>query len=338
MGRITVLGAGSWGTTLAVIYARQGHDVTLWDRDAARAETLQRERENARYLPGIRFPERLAVTADLAAAIDGSPLVLLAVPAQSVRALATQISPPIPPETILVIAAKGLEIGTCRRMSEVVAESLRPRRRRGIAVLSGPNLAGEIVRELPAASVVAARNRTVAVAAQGMLSTPRLRLYVSTDVVGVEIGGALKNVMALVAGLADGLGYGDNGKASIMTRGLAEITRLGMAAGARQATFAGLSGLGDLIATCASPLSRNHHVGYELGRGRSLAEIQAQMTSVAEGITTTRAAHDLARRHGVEMPIVEQVYAVLFEGKSPHAAVDDLLARAARDELTGALL
>jgi glycerol-3-phosphate dehydrogenase (NAD(P)+) len=338
MGRITVLGAGSWGTTLAVVYARHGHDVMLWDHDAMRAQAMQQDHENARYLPDIRFPERVAVTADLAAAIDGSSLLILAVPAQAIRALAVRISPVMPPEAIVVVAAKGLEIGTCRRMTEVVADNLRPRQRRGIAVLSGPNLAGEIVRELPAASVVAARHRPVAVEAQSVLSTPRLRLYVSTDVVGVEIGGALKNVMALVAGLAEGLGYGDNSKASIITRGLAEITRLGTAAGARQATFAGLSGLGDLIATCASPLSRNHHVGYELGRGRTLAEIQAQMTSVAEGITTTRAAYDLARRYGVEMPIVEQVYAVLFEGKSPHAAVDDLLARTARDELTRAPL
>ncbi len=332
--RLTVIGAGSWGTTLAVIYARVGRDVLLWDRDSARVEAMRRQRENARYLPGVPLPGRLDVTADLEAALPGCDLAVLAVPAQALRGVTERLAPCLPAGCALVIAAKGLEIGSGRRMTEVVAESLRPRQRRGLAVLSGPNLAGEIVRELPAASVVAARHRPTAVLAQRALSTPRFRLYVSTDVIGVELGGALKNVMALVAGLADGLGYGDNGKASIMTRGLAEIARLGVAAGARQATFAGLSGLGDLVATCASPLSRNHFVGYELGRGRALAEIQAGMTSVAEGVSTTRAARELARRYGVDMPIVEQVYAVLFEGKNPHAAVDDLLSRAERDELT----
>ncbi len=335
---ITVIGAGNWGATLAVLYARAGHDVLLWDRDPERVEAMRETRLNERYLPGVPLPPSLRLSADLAEAVRERALVVLAVPAQSIRAVADGAAPYLSDEAIVVIAAKGLEIGSGRRMSEVVAESLRPRQRRGIAVLSGPNLAGEIVRELPAAAVVAARHRPTAVRAREVLSTARFRLYVSTDVIGVELGGALKNVIALAAGLADGLGYGDNGKASIMTRGLAEIARLGVAVGARQATFAGLSGLGDLIATCASTLSRNHHVGFELGQGRALAEIQAGMTSVAEGVTTTRAARELARRYGVEMPITEQIYAMLFEGKSPHAAVAELLAREARDELTGAPL
>lgn len=334
--RLAVIGAGNWGATLAVIYARAGHTVTLWDRDGARAASMQARRENTRYLPGVRLPDGVTVTADLATAVQDCAVVVLAVPAQSTRAVAATLPALLHPDALVVVAAKGVEVGTGRRMTEVVAESLRPGQRRHVAVLSGPNLASEIVRELPAASVIAARHRPTAVQAQRVLSTPRFRLYVSTDVVGVETGGALKNVMALVAGLADGLGYGDNGKASILTRGLAEIARLGVALGARQVTFSGLSGLGDLIATCASPLSRNHYVGYELGRGRTLAEIQASMTSVAEGVMTTRAARDLARRYGVEMPIVEQVHTVLFEGKSPHTAVDDLLARAARDEQTNA--
>jgi glycerol-3-phosphate dehydrogenase (NAD(P)+) len=338
--RLAVIGAGNWGTTLAVVYARLGHVVALWDRDPERVRAMRESRENARYLPGVPLPEALRVTSDLAAAVHECALVVLAVPAQAVREMAAQLCPYLPSgprqgaQTIVVIAAKGLELGTGLRMSEVVAQSLRPRQRRRVAVLSGPNLAGEIVRGLPAASVAAARYRPTAALAQHLLATPRWRFYVSSDVTGVELGGALKNVMALVAGLAEGLGYGDNGKASIMTRGLAEIARLGVAAGARHATFAGLSGLGDLIATCASPLSRNHYVGYELGRGRSLDEIQSGMASVAEGITTTRAALELARRYRVEMPITEQLHTVLFAGKNPHAAVDDLLARAARDELT----
>src|SRR5919201_5264050 len=299
--RLAVIGAGNWGTTLAVVYARLGNEVVLWDRNPERVRAMHESRENARYLPAVQLPEALRVTSDLAAAVHDRALIVLAVPAQAVRALATQLRPYLPAasrqgaEAIVVIAAKGLELGTGLRMSEVVAQSVRPRQRRHVAVLSGPNLAGEIVRGLPAAPVVAARHRPTAALAQQLLATPRLRLYVSSDVTGVELGGALKNVMALVAGVAEGLGYGDNGKASIMTRGLAEIARLGVAAGARQATFAGLSGLGDLIATCTSPLSRNHYVGYELGRGRSLAEIQAGMSSVAEGITTTRAALELAR-------------------------------------------
>lgn len=346
--RIAVLGAGNWGTTLAVIYARHAREVVLWDHDPDRARATQASNENTRYLPGVALPESLRVTSDLMEAVRDAALIVLAVPAQSIREVAAGVrgalGPLSPAELdagdtpIIVIAAKGLEVGSGRRMTEVVGENLPTRLRRRVAVLSGPNLAAEIVRELPAASVVAASHRPTAAQARQILATPRFRLYVSTDVVGVELGGSLKNVMALVAGLADGLGYGDNGKASIMTRGLAEIARLGVAAGARQATFAGLSGLGDLIATCASPLSRNHRTGYELGRGRSLAEIQDGMVSVAEGVTTTRAARELARRFGVEMPITEQVYAVLFEGKSPHAAVDELLARASRDELTGALL
>ncbi len=335
---LAVVGAGSWGTTLAVIYARAGRDVTLWDRDAARARIIEETRENGRYLPGVPLPEGIRVTPDLAEAVRGRPLVVLAVPAQATRAVATALCPQLATDAVVVVAAKGLEVGSGKRLTAVVAECLRPRRRGGIAVLSGPNLAGEIVRGLPAASVVAARRRPAAVLAQRLLSTGRFRLYISADVVGVELGGALKNVMALVAGLSDGLGYGDNGKASIMTRGLAEIARLGMAAGARQATFAGLSGLGDLIATCSSPLSRNYHVGYELGQGRTLEEIRAGMSSVAEGVTTTRAALELAARYGVELPIVAQVAAVLFEGKSPHDAVNELLTRAARDELTGEAL
>jgi len=335
---ITIVGAGSWGTTLAVIYARHGHDVILYDRDVERARAMGERRENRRYLQGVTLPDGIRVTSDVAAAVAGRPLVILAVPAQAARATATLLCPHLDPGAIVVLAAKGLEIETGARMTMVARESLPESNRDKVAVLSGPNLAGEIVRELPAAAVVASEDRETAAFAQRMLATPRFRLYISVDVVGVELGGALKNVMALVAGLSDGLGYGDNGKGSIMTRGLAEIARLGVAAGARQETFAGLSGLGDLIATCASPLSRNRRVGYELGQGRGLAEIQADMGHVAEGAPTTRAARLLARRYGVELPIVDQVYAVLFEGKSPHAAVDELLARAARDELTGAAL
>lgn len=330
---IAVIGAGSWGSTLAIIAARAGRGVVLCDRDPGRARVMNETRENTRYLPGFTLPPLVNVLSDPADAVHGQPLVVLAVPAQTVRATVIRLYPHLAPDAVVVIAAKGLEAASGKRLSDVASEGLRPRQRRGIAVLSGPNLAGEIVRGLPAAAVAAARHRETAELAQRLLSTPRFRLYTSTDIVGVELGGALKNVLALVAGLADGLGAGDNGKASIMTRGLAEIARLGLAVGARQTTFSGLSGLGDLIATCASPLSRNRHVGFELGQGRALSDIQATMVGVAEGVATTRAALLLARQHQVEMPIVEQMHAVLFESKDPQRAVDELLARAPRDEM-----
>jgi len=326
VANLAVLGAGNWGTTLAVLQARAGRTVTLWARRPEQAALLAQTRENVAALPGVALPSGIVVTSSLEQALAGAGAVVLAVPAQSLRVLARQLAPLLAQGTPLVSAAKGIEIESGARLSEVLAQELGagwP-----MAALSGPNLAPEIARGLPAAATLASAELALAEEMQEALATPTFRLYASTDLVGVELAGSLKNVIALAAGICDGLGLGDNGKAAIITRGLAEMTRLGVAAGAQPLTFAGLSGLGDLVATCGSRLSRNHRVGEALARGRPLAEIEAELGMVAEGVPTARAVRVLAARHGVEMPISAQVYAVLFEGKSARAAAQDLLARA----------
>lgn len=328
----TVIGTGTWGTMLAVLLARKGLDVRLWARTAAEAQCLDTERENVRRLPGVRFPNTLRVTASPAEALAGCRLVLVAVPAQGMRQNAEQIAPYLSPASIVVSATKGLERDTALRMTEVLAQVLPPALHPRLAVLSGPNLAREIAAGLPAVSVVASTDAAVARWVQATLFCPQLRVYTNLDPVGVELGGALKNIMAIGAGISDGLGYGDNAKAAFLTRGLAEMARLGVACGANPLTFAGLAGLGDLMATCYSPLSRNHYVGQELAKGRSWPEIRAGMDQVAEGVETTAAARILAERYGVEMPITEQMYQVLFEGKHPRQAVEELLARPPAEE------
>lgn len=333
---IAVVGSGNWGTTLALVQARAGRAVLLCCREREQARRIAAERENARSLPGVALPERVDARAGYAAAADAA-LIVLAVASEHVRAACRALAPALRPEHCLVSATKGLEIATALRISEVIAAEL-PALSGGIAVLSGPNLAGEIAAGLPAAAVLAAPDRALAGRCVTALATRHFRLYSSDDQVGVELGGALKNVVAIAAGICDGLAMGTNGKAAIVTRGMAEIVRLGRACGAHPLTFAGLSGYGDLFATCVSTLSRNHHVGEQIGRGRSLAEVLADMSMVAEGVNTARAARDLAARHGVEMPITEQVCQVLFAGKDPSDAMDDLLSRLARDERTGELL
>lgn len=330
--RAAVIGTGTWGTMLAVLLARKGLEVRLWARTGEEAQQLETQRENPCRLPGVRFPDTLHVTASLAEALDRCRLVLVAVPAQRMRQNAERIAPYLAPESIVVSATKGLERGTALRMTEVLAQVLPPERHTRLAVLSGPNLAREIAAGLPAVSVVASTDATVARRVQATLFCPQLRVYTNPDPVGVELGGALKNIIAIGAGISDGLGYGDNAKAAFITRGLAEMARLGVACGAHPLTFAGLAGLGDLIATCNSPLSRNHYVGLELAKGRSWPEIQAGMNQVAEGVETTAAARILAERYRVEMPITEQMYQVLFEGKHPRQAVEELLARPPAEE------
>ncbi len=350
MAGIAVLGTGAWGTTLAILMAAErarlaresGTDergsgeaepVVLWDHHPERAAQMQQTRENRAYLPGFPFPPNLRVSADLAEAVRACEMVLMVTPSQTMRANARALAPHITPGAVVVSGAKGLELGTRQRMTDVLAAELPPSVR--LAALSGPNLAREIAAGLPAAAVVAARDPVVAEAARATLSTPRFRIYTSDDVVGVELGGALKNIIALGVGISDGLGYGDNAKASFMTRALAEIARIALAAGANPLTLAGLAGLGDLIATCASPLSRNRTLGLELGHGRPLDEALAERRTVAEGVTTTRAALELARDLGVELPITEQIACVLFEGKDVRAAVGELMLREPKRELQG---
>ena len=332
-GQVAVIGSGSWGTTLALVAARASRDVTLHVRDSAAATVIAQTRRNARRLPDVVLPETVRITADLAEACRGAVVVLLVVPSQTMRENARAIAPLVE-DAIVVSAAKGLERGSLRRMTEVIREELGRKTAAPVCALSGPNLALEVAAGKPATTVVAGP----AVAAErvrDLLMSPQFRCYTNEDVIGVEMAGALKNVIAIGAGIADGLDAGDNDKAAFITRGIAEIARLGIAAGAYPLTFAGLAGLGDLVATCASPLSRNRHVGSELAKGRSLAEIQAGLTQVAEGIFTTEAASELGRRSGIELPITEQMRAVLFEGKAPLAAIADLMRREAKHELAG---
>ncbi len=335
MRKIAVIGTTAWGTTLATLLATKGMEVWLWARTEAEAELLSRERENKQHLPGIAFPPTLRITALTREALSGAELVILAVPSQTMRQNLRKLKEHLDPSIIVLSASKGIEVGSTRRMSEVITEELGQEFELRIGVLSGPNFSREVAQGLPTATVVASKNADVARRIQEALFTPRFRAYVNDDVVGVELGGALKNVIALAAGISDGLGFGANTKAALITRGLAEMTRLGVACGARALTFSGLSGLGDLVATCFSQLSRNRFVGQELGRGRQLSEILTTLKGIAEGVETTRACLKLAHSLNVEMPITQQVHQVLFEGLSPREAVPALMERELKHELSG---
>ncbi len=328
--RVAVVGSGAWGTTLAILVAAR-EPVALWCHDPATAERMERDRRNERRLPGVDLPANVRPTAD-PAALAHAELVIVAVPSAHLRATMERLGPTIPAGADVVSVVKGLERGSLLRMSDVIADAARldPRR---VAALSGPNLALEIAHGLPASAVVAAADAALADRVVARLGARRFRLYTNTDVLGVELCGALKNVIAIAAGAADGLGFGDNGKAGLMTRGLAEMMRLGIAAGANPLTFAGLAGIGDVIATCGSKLSRNHRLGEELAKGRSWAEIEGSLPGVAEGAYTVDAAIALAERLGVEMPIAREVHNALFEGKSVQRCLVDLLARESKDEL-----
>jgi len=335
MPRIAIIGTTTWGMTLGTVLAHKNLQVRLWARTEQEATKLNKDGPNPVLPPGIDFPSHLSVTSSLSEALDGVKAVILAVPSQTMRENVRLVSEHLTESTMVMSAAKGLEVGSGKRMTEVIAEEIDPGLWSNICVLSGPNLSGEILRDLPAATVVAAESETVAIAAQKMLTTPNLCAYHNTDVIGVELGGALKNIIALAAGVADGLGYGDNAKATLITRGLAEMTALGVALGANPLTFAGLAGLGDLVATCASPLSRNHYVGVELAKGRPLEEITSSMHNVAEGISTTAATWNLAQQLGVEMPITEKMYQVLYQGADPQQAATELMGIQAKHELAG---
>jgi len=335
MPKIAIIGTTTWGKTLGVVLAHKGLQVRLWARTEREAAELRNTGPNSVLLPGTNFSPQLSITSLLGEALANVEAVILAVPSQTMRHNIRLVQDYLDESVIVISAAKGLEIGSNKRMSQVIAEEISPRFRSNICVLSGPNLSREIIRDLPAASVVAAEDEAVARKAQKLLTAPNFCLYTNTDVIGVELGGALKNIIALGAGMVDGLGYGDNAKAAFITRGLIEIAALGVAIGANPLTFAGLAGVGDVIATCASPLSRNHYVGVELTKGRSLEEITDSMTGVAEGVSTTIAARNLAQQLGLGMPVTEKIYQVLFEGAEPRQAIDELMAAEGRHELTG---
>lgn len=330
-----MIGTTSWGTTLAVILAQKGLQVALWARQEEEARDLEAARENRLRLPGTLFPSSLAVTAALDRACENADLVIFAVPSQRMRENVRHVSPFLSADSLVMSAAKGLELGTTLRMSQVIQEELQPTYKGSCCVLSGPNLSREIAQGLPSATVVAAEDPQVAEKVQGLVMTSRFRVYSSRDVIGVELGGTLKNIIALGAGMNDGWGYGANAKAAFMTRGLSEITRLGAAAGANPLTFLGLAGLGDLVATCTSPLSRNRRLGEELAKGKTLEELLPTLGGTAEGPATTIAARELAMRLSVEMPITEQTYRVLYQGLDPRQAIVDLMSREPKYELEG---
>jgi glycerol-3-phosphate dehydrogenase (NAD(P)+) len=328
---VAVVGSGAWGTTMAILLARRER-VVLVCRSVDTADRLSDARSNESRLPGVAFPATLEVTADPSVVSGADDLVAFAVPSAHLRSMASRVSPFVPSTADLLSLVKGLERGTLLRMSQVLGEETGAAAGR-IAALSGPNLAPEIARGLPASAVVASSSVEAARRVQERVGTRRFRLYVNDDILGVELAGALKNVIAIAAGAADELGFGDNGKAGLMTRGLAEMMRLGIAAGANPLTFAGLAGIGDVIATCGSPLSRNHRLGVELARGRAWTDIEASLPGVAEGAYTVDAAIALAGRLGVEMPIAQEVHEALFGGKSVERCLVSLLARESKDEL-----
>jgi glycerol-3-phosphate dehydrogenase (NAD(P)+) len=329
--RAAVLGTGSWGTAFAAVLADAGTATVLWARRPELAEAIRTTHENPDYLPGVPLPESLTATHDAEEALRGSDFVVLAIPSQTLRENLAVWAPMVPRDAVLVSLMKGVELGTTKRMSEVIAEVADVAYDR-IAVVSGPNLAKEIASKQPAATVVACSDGDAAERLQAASLTRYFRPYTNLDVVGCELGGAVKNVIALACGMAEGMGFGDNTKASIITRGLAEMARLGAALGADPLTFAGLAGLGDLVATCTSPLSRNRTVGEQLGRGRSLDEIVSEMRMVAEGVKSSRSILDLATKHDVEMPIAQHVAHVVHDGMAPQDMLKSLMAREAKAE------
>ena len=328
--KVAVIGAGSWGTTVAAL-ACTSADVRLWARRVDLAESINSSGKNPDYLGEFQLPEPLRATADMGEALDGADVMVMGVPSHGFRAVLEAAAPEVDPGIPIISLTKGLEAGTNMRMTQVVADVLPDQEPGGIGVLTGPNLAREIMDGQPAASVVSVPDESTATVLQSIFMTPTLRVYSNTDVLGCEMAGSLKNVMALAAGMAHGLGYGDNSMATLITRALAELSRLGRAMGGNPATFAGLAGMGDLIATCVSPLSRNHRVGYALGEGRKLAEIIDEMNMVAEGVKTTPVVVELAERHDVEMPIAVQVDRVL-NGQPVSEMLSQLMGRPPKAE------
>jgi glycerol-3-phosphate dehydrogenase (NAD(P)+) len=335
MSKVAIIGTTAWGETLGIMLTRKGLEVSLWARNEREAAELKKNGPNPATMAGVEFPPKLSVNSTLSEVLDGAEAVILVVPSQSMRQNIKLVAGQLEGSMLIISAAKGLEIGSSQRMSQVIADEVESDFRSNICVLSGPNLSQEILGNLPAATVVAAEDETIARKAQTLLASPNLCVYTNTDVIGVELGGALKNIIALGAGIADGLGYGDNAKAALITRGLTEMTALGVALGANPLTFSGLAGLGDLIATCASPLSRNHYAGVELAKGHSLAEITDSMSGVAEGVSTTLVVWELARQMELEMPITEAIHRVLYEGADIRHEAAGLMSAVNSHELAG---
>ena len=332
--RISVLGAGSWGTTLAIVLSENGHEVSLWTYRPEQAALIEQTRENPAFLPGIKIPRQIAILTDIHEAAYKKEMIVSAVPSQFLRSVIQQIAHHELSRTIIVNVAKGIENHSLMTMSEVMLDVLEHEKKANLAILSGPSHAEEVSRRMPTAVVSASFNTKTAKAVAAAFNAPYFRVYVNDDIRGVELGGALKNVIAIGAGVVDGAGFGDNTKAAIITRGIAEMTRLGVKMGALPRTFAGLSGVGDLIVTCMSKHSRNRYVGEEVGKGRLLADVLKEMVMVAEGVATCKSSVDLAKKHHIEMAIFTEVHKILFEGKNPHLATEDLMTRQVKGEST----
>jgi len=330
---IGVVGAGSWGTALARLLARKGHRVFLWAREPEVTRDIRTHRENRTFLPGVQLPENLLAGSALEEAVADRDMVVSVVPSQYVSAVIREAAPFLAPTTLVISASKGIEVATGRRMDQVLSELLTPEQSQRLTFLSGPSFSAEVCQEAPTAVVVASRSAEAALEAQDAFQTEYFRVYTNQDVLGVELGGALKNVIALAAGVVAGMGFGHNTLAALITRGLAEVTRLGVAMGADPATFSGLAGMGDLVLTCTGSLSRNRTVGFRLGRGETLDDILSGMKGVAEGVRTVQAVRELARAHGVEMPISEEIYALLWEGRDAKDAVRNLMLRGPKPEI-----
>lgn len=332
MRRIAVIGAGNWGTALAIVVARGDHQVRIWSRNAAVVDSINHEHVNSSYLTDAPIPDDVRATEDLSAALAGAELIILAAPSHATRGLLETMASALRPEMIIVSATKGIEIETGKRISQIVAEVIPELNRPRFVCLSGPSFAREVVDNHPTAVVAASDDRDASRLVQSELSSDTLRIYTNDDVIGVELGGSVKNVMAIAAGMVAGLGFGSNSIAALITRGLAEMTRLALREGAKPETLMGLAGLGDLVLTCTGNLSRNRYVGQELGKGRRLDEITANLSEVAEGVKTTLAVKRLADRIGVEMPITNEVHGVLYEGKLASDAANELMTRPLREE------
>lgn len=332
MAKVGILGAGSWGTALAVLLHDNGHDVTIWSIDESEVKMLDEKREHELKLPGVRLADDMTITGDMETAIQGKDFLVLAVPSPFTRATAKKMRPFVADGQIIVDVAKGIEETTLMTLSGQISEEIP---QADVAVLSGPSHAEEVGRKLPTTCVIGAKTKKTAEYLQSVFISKVFRVYTSPDILGIELGGSLKNVIALAAGIADGLGYGDNTKAALITRGIAEIARLGVKMGGKIESFTGLTGIGDLIVTCASVHSRNRKAGYLIGQGMSMQEAMDEVKMVVEGVYSAKAAAKLAEKYGVSMPIVEEVNKVLFEGKSPAQAVDDLMLRESRSENRG---
>jgi len=329
--KFTILGSGAMATAMAILFAEDaGQDVSIWTRREETAQRMNADRVNTNLLPGVRIPDRVQITHDIQAAVQGAEFLVAAIPSQYLRSTLETLAPALTGNRPVISVIKGLENETFLRPSQIIEETIGSR---VVMSLTGPSHAEEISRRMPASLVIASGDIALARRVQALLSTDRFRIYTNQDLIGAELAGALKNIIGIAAGISDGLGYGDNAKSALMTRGIVEITRFGVTLGAEPETFAGLAGIGDLITTCVSPHGRNRRVGERLGKGESLQQILESTESIAEGVSTTRAVFHLAEKHEIEMPITEQVFRVLFEGRSPQAATDQLMTRPMRDEL-----